>query len=74
MFSHLPSYSHNVRLHQLRAQSDQGQHLQINATHLLVLSESESEPESELTKQENKLRTNYAEALDCYTGRSDVKY
>ena len=72
MFSHLPSYSHNVRLHQLRAQSndDQGQHLQFIATHLLVLSQSQSE----LTKQENKFRTNYAQALDCYTGRSDAKY
>ena len=72
MFSHLPSYSHNVRLHQSRAQSndDQGQHLQFIATHLLVLSQSESE----LTKQENKFRTNYAQALDCYTGRSDAKY
>ena len=38
--SHLPSYSHNVRLHQLRAQSndDQGQHLQFIATHLKEVS------------------------------------
>ena len=37
MFSHLPSYSHNVRLHQSGAQSndDQGQHLQFIATHLM---------------------------------------